>query len=100
MGISVSFWLNNWNDNNKYKKVRNEFIISLKQELMLDTIQLSRKIAELTTVNHAVTKGITLTDKVHHTEIKKKEFQRVDMLTLPALKVKNKTLILTYETSA
>ena len=30
MGISVSFWLNNWTENNKYKKARNEFLISLK----------------------------------------------------------------------
>jgi hypothetical protein len=93
MGISVSFWLNNWNDNNKYKKVRNEFLISLKQELMLDTIQLSRKIAELTTANDAVTKGITLTDKVNHTEIEKKEFQsaiRPIMMLTPLNKNTNK----------
>ena len=75
MGISVSFWLNNWTENNKYKKARNEFLISLKQELILDTIQLSKKIADFSSVNENVIKGIALIDKFQHTEIEKNEFQ-------------------------
>ena len=75
MGISVSFWLNNWTENNKYKKARNEFLISLKQELILDTIQLSKKIKDFSSVNENVIKGITLIDKFQHTEIEKNEFQ-------------------------
>ena len=75
MGISVSFWLNNWTENNKYKKARNEFLISLKQELILDTIQLSKKIADFSSINDNVIKGIALIDKFQHTEIEKNEFQ-------------------------
>jgi len=75
MGISVSFWLNNWTETNKYTKARNEFLISLKQELILDTIQLSKKIADFSSVNENVIKGIALIDKVQHTEIEKNEFQ-------------------------
>ena len=75
MGISVSFWLNNWTEKNKYKKARNEFLISLKQELILDTIQLSKKIKDFSSVNENVIKGITLIDKFQHTEIEKNEFQ-------------------------
>jgi len=75
MGISVSFWLNNWTENKKYTKARNEFLISLKQELIFDTIQLSKKIADFSSVNENVIKGIALIDKVQHTEIEKNEFQ-------------------------
>ena len=75
MGISVSFWLNNWTENKKYTKARNEFLISLKQELILDTIQLSKKIADFSSVNENVIKGIALIDKFQHTEIEKNEFQ-------------------------
>jgi len=75
MGISVSFWLNNWTETKKYTKARNEFLISLKQELILDTIQLSKKIADFSSVNENVIKGIALIDKVQHTEIEKNEFQ-------------------------
>ena len=75
MGISVSFWLNNWTETKKYTKARNEFLISLKQELILDTIQLSKKIADFSSVNENVIKGIALIDKVQHSEIEKNEFQ-------------------------
>jgi len=75
MGISVSFWLNNWTETNKYTKARNEFLISLKQELILDTIQLSKKITDFSSVNENVIKGIALIDKVQHSEIEKNEFQ-------------------------
>ena len=75
MGISVSFWLNNWTENKKYTKARNEFLISLKQELILDTIQLSKKIDDFSSVNENVIKGIALIDKFQHTEIEKNEFQ-------------------------
>ena len=36
MGISVSFWLNNWNENIKQISLQNKFIASVKEDLKQD----------------------------------------------------------------
>jgi hypothetical protein len=92
-GILIAVQVNNLNEVKKNKKVKYEFLENLKDEIILDTLQLSRKIDNFKSLNESVLKGVLLLDKTAHTDSEKKDFQnaiiRLQVLT-PLYKNTNK----------
>ena len=92
-GILIAVQVNNLNEVKKNKKVKYEFLENLKDEIILDTVQLSRKIDNFKSLNESVLKGVLLLDKTEHTDSEKKDFQkaivRLQVLT-PLYKNTNK----------
>jgi len=92
-GILIAVQVNNLNEVKKNKKVKYEFLENLKDEIILDTIQLSRKIDNFKRLNESVLKGVLLLNKTEHTDSEKKDFQnaieRLQVLT-PLYKNTNK----------
>jgi hypothetical protein len=92
-GILIAVQVNNLNEVKKNKKVKYEFLENLKDEIILDTVQLSRKIDNFKSLNESVLKGVRLLDKTEHTDSEKKDFQnaiiRLQVLT-PLYKNTNK----------
>jgi hypothetical protein len=84
-GILIAVQVNNLNEVKKNKKVKYEFLENLKDEIILDTVQLSRKIDNFKSLNESVLKGVLLLDKTEHTASEKKDFQnaivRLQILT-------------------
>ena len=74
-GILIAVQVNNLNEVKKNKKVKYEFLENLKDEIILDTVQLSRKIDNFKSLNDTVLKGVLLLDKTEHTASEKKDFQ-------------------------
>ena len=74
-GILIAVQVNNLNEVKKNKKVKYEFLENLKDEIILDTVQLSRKIDNFKSLNETVLKGVLLLDKTEHTASEKKDFQ-------------------------
>jgi hypothetical protein len=75
IGILIAVQTNNWNENKKKEKNKYEFLVHLKEEISLDTLQLSAKIKSFKNVNETVFKGMLLLEKTHHTEIEKNDFE-------------------------
>jgi|GEM_PF-3548463 len=96
-GILIAVQVNNLNEVKKNKKVKYEFLENLKDEIILDTIQLSKKIDNFKRLNESVLKGVLLLNKTEHTDSEndseKKDFQnaieRLQVLT-PLYKNTNK----------
>ena len=92
-GILIAVQVNNLNEVKKNKKVKYEFLENLKDEIILDTLQLSRKIDNFKRLNESVLKGVLLLKKTEHTDSEKKDFQnaivRLQVLT-PLYKNTNK----------
>jgi len=92
-GILIAVQVNNLNEVKKNKKVKYEFLENLKDEIILDTLQFSRKIDNFNSLNESVLKGVLLLDKTEHTDSEKEDFQkaigRLQVLT-PLYKNTNK----------
>ena len=63
IGILIAVQINNLNEEYKEKKVKNDFLINLKEEIILDTLLLSNKIVEFEKINKSISKGILLLNK-------------------------------------
>ena len=59
----VLYKTNNLNEEYKEKKVKNDFLINLKEEIILDTLLLSNKIVVFEKINESISKGILLLNK-------------------------------------
>ena len=65
IGILIAVQINNLNEEYKEKKVKNDFLNNLKEEIILDTLLLSNKIVVFEKINESISKGILLLIKKH-----------------------------------
>lgn len=75
IGILIAVQINNLNEEYKEKKVKKDFLINLKEEIILDTLLLSTKIVEFEKVNESVSKGILLLNKKTHSDLETINFE-------------------------
>tara|TARA_R110002072_G_scaffold43039_4_gene121134 strand:+ start:3625 stop:4143 length:519 start_codon:yes stop_codon:yes gene_type:complete len=75
IGILIAVQINNLNEDYKEKKVKKDFLINLKEEIILDTLLLSTKIVEFEKVNESVSKGILLLNKKTHSDLETINFE-------------------------
>jgi hypothetical protein len=75
-GILIAVQVNNFNEAKKNKKIKYEFLENLKEEVILDTLQLSEKIDDFKSINESVLKGVLLLEKTEHTDSEKKDFKK------------------------
>ena len=75
IGILIAVQINNLNEEYKEKKVKNDFLINLKEEIILDTLLLSNKIVVFEKINESISKGILLLNKKTHSDIETSNFE-------------------------
>ena len=78
IGILIAVQINNLNEEYKEKKVKNDFLINLKEEIILDTLLLSNKIVVFEKINESISKGILLLNKKTHSDIETSNFEIKD----------------------
>jgi hypothetical protein len=76
IGILIAVQANNFNEEKKNKKIKYEFLQNLKEEIILDTLQLSKKIDDFKNINESILKGVLLLEKAEHSYSEKQDFQR------------------------
>ena len=76
IGILIAVQINNLNEEYKEKKVKNDFLINLKEEIILDTLLLSNKIVEFEKINESISKGILLLNKKKHSDLETSIFEK------------------------
>ena len=75
IGILIAVQINNLNEEYKEKKVKNDFLINLKEEIILATLLLSNKIVVFEKINESISKGILLLNKKTHSDIETSNFE-------------------------
>ena len=60
----------------KRKKVKKDFLINLKEEIILDTLLLSNKIVAFEKINESISKGILLLNKNTHSDLETSIFEK------------------------
>lgn len=63
IGILIAIQANNWNENRKFKIKQNQFLISLKEELKMDTLLINSKVKQFEEINRDVQIGKNLINK-------------------------------------
>ena len=74
IGILIALQVNNFNEAKKYKKEQKEFLIGLKDELILDTIKISEQERIFKGFQESVLNGKDLLSKTSHSNEEKKIF--------------------------
>ena len=75
IGILIAVQINNLNEEYKEKKVKKDFLINLKEEIILDTLLLSNKIVAFEKINESISKGILLLNKNTHSDLETSNFE-------------------------
>lgn len=75
VGILIAIQANNWNENRKFKNKQNQFLISLKEELKMDTLLINSKMQQFEEINSDVHIGKNL---VYQNKLNNQEKMNLD----------------------